>query len=494
MDYSQDLYAALGVSPGASEEEIRQAYRQAARQFHPDANSAPGAAVLFRQLAAVYEILGDRARRSEYDSVRGDTVQPPALTVEYDLSREVMPYLSEPQLLYALIRIKPTTQLSLQADSPLNLAIVIDHSTSMKGERLDRVKSAAHRIIDETNDEDIISVVSFADRAKVVVPATYSTDHRALKVAISTIRAGGATAIYSGLALGLEEIERNCHPRYVNHLVLITDGRTFGDEDGCLALAEQARDKGIGISGMGIGEDWNDQFLDDLASITGGSSAYIASPGSVRLFLEERIRSLATAYAERARLTVAPTPNFHLDSAFRITPHPIALATRPQPIPLGAIDGVAPTRLLLQFYTTTAEVSDSDHVHFVRLCISGDVLGSQQRNTTVFADLHIRLGGPDVAIPDEPPPTELVEALSKLTLFRLQERARQALEEGDIAEATRRLELLATRLFESGHEELGQSAMREARRVAHTHQFSTEGTKHLKYGTRSLLLPSGGNS
>jgi Ca-activated chloride channel family protein len=494
MDYSQDLYAVLGVSPGASEEEIRQAYRQAARQFHPDANSAPGAAVLFKQLAAAYEILSDRAQRSEYDSVRRDTVQPPALSIDYSLSREILPYLSESQLLYALIKIRPTAQLTLQSDSPLNLAIVIDHSTSMKGPRLDRVKSAAHYIIDETNDEDIISVVSFADRAKVVVPATRATDRRALKVAVSTIRAGGATAIYSGLALGLEEIERNCHSRYVNHLVLITDGRTFGDEDACLTLAEQARDKGIGISGMGIGEDWNDQFLDDLASITGGSSAYIASPGAVRLFLEERIRSLATAYAERARLTVAPTPNFHFDSAFRINPHPISLATRPQPIPLGAIDGVAPTHLLLQFYTTTAEVSASDDVHFVRLCVSGDVLGSQQHITTAFANLHIRLGGPGVEVPDGPPPTELIEALSKLTLVRLQERARQALEAGDIAEATRRLELLATRLFESGHEELGQSAMREARRVAHTHQFSAEGTKHLKYGTRSLLLPSGGDS
>jgi Ca-activated chloride channel family protein len=493
MDYSQDLYTILGISPGASEEEIRQAYRQAARRFHPDANNAPGAAVLFKQIAAAYEVLSDRDRRIEYDSVRHDTVQPSALTVEYCLSRETLPRLSEPQLLYALVKVKPAVQDTLQADAPLNLGIVVDRSTSMKGERLNRVKSAAHSIIDETNDDDTISVVSFADRAEVVVPADHPTDRRAMKIAVSTMRAGGATAIYSGLTLGLEEIERNHHPRYVNHLILITDGRTFGDEDACLALAEEARDKGIGISGMGIGEDWNDQFMDDLASTTGGSSAYIASPGFVKRFLEERIRSLATAYAERARLTVAPTPDFHLDTVFRVTPHPIALTTRQQPIPLGAIDGVVSTRLLLQFYSTTAEIDAEGEVRLGRLCVSGDVLASQQRNTTTFADLYVRIGGADVEVPDEPPPAELIEALSKLTLHRLQDRARQALDEGNVPEATRRLELLATRLFESGHEDLAHSAMREARRVAHTQQLSGEGTKHLKYGTRALLLPSGGD-
>jgi hypothetical protein len=72
-------------------------------------------------------------------------------------------------------------------------------------------------------------------------------------------------------------------------------------------------------------------------------------------------------------------------------------------------------------------------------------------------------------------------------LYRLQERARDALASGNIAEATRSLQHLATRLFEAGEEELGQAALSEAHQVASTQLLSDEGAKRLKYGTRALF-------
>ena len=88
---------------------------------------------------------------------------------------------------------------------------------------------------------------------------------------------------------------------------------------------------------------------------------------------------------------------------------------------------------------------------------------------------------------EENPPPELLDALSRLMLYRLQDRARDSLAEGDVAEATRRLEYLATRLFESGEDELAQAAVYEAQRVTHTQALSEEGAKRLKYGTRALF-------
>jgi secreted protein with Ig-like and vWFA domain len=60
----------------------------------------------------------------------------------------------------------------MRQDAPLNLSIVIDRSTSMNGPRLDQVKQAAHRIIDSLGPDDILSLVSFSDRAEVVFEAT----------------------------------------------------------------------------------------------------------------------------------------------------------------------------------------------------------------------------------------------------------------------------------------------------------------------------------
>jgi len=482
MDFV-DYYVMMGVPPSASEDELRQAYRTAARRFHPDVNKTSGASVLFRDINAAYEILSDPHKRSEYDKVFHDRRRTaPGLQLETFYSRRHLRQISEPQLLYVMLRIQPMLEISLTTDAPLNLCLVIDRSKSMQGARMQHVKAAAHRILDECKPSDIVSVVVFSDQAEVIVPAQHPTDPRSMKTLISAIRADGATSIVGALRSGLSQIERNRDTRYVNHLVLITDGRTYGDEEECLSLAARAREKGIGISGMGIGEDWNDKFLDALASQTGGSSGYISNPESAVRFLHERVRSLASAYAERASLIVATMPEVQIDSAVRVSPNAINLPTEPQPIALGTLDGRLATTVMLQFYVETANVSLGEF-YVGRVDVEGHVLGSDQRLERVIQDLTVEVT--DQKVEDEPPP-ELLDALSGVMLYRLQDRAREALEQGEIAEATRKLEYLATRLFEKGEEELGQAALYEARRVAYTHQLSEAGAKQLKYGTRAL--------
>lgn len=66
----RDPYEALGIPPTASADEIKTAYRKAARLYHPDRNPAPSAAERFRGIQAAYEVLSDEARRRDYDALR----------------------------------------------------------------------------------------------------------------------------------------------------------------------------------------------------------------------------------------------------------------------------------------------------------------------------------------------------------------------------------------------------------------------------------------
>src|SRR5262245_63412409 len=69
--FEKDYYKTLGVSESASQKEITKAYRKLARQNHPDANPGDAAAEeRFKEISAAYDVVGDEARRKEYDEVR----------------------------------------------------------------------------------------------------------------------------------------------------------------------------------------------------------------------------------------------------------------------------------------------------------------------------------------------------------------------------------------------------------------------------------------
>ncbi len=63
----RDYYEVLGVSKGASDDEIKKAYRKLSKQFHPDVNKAPDAEEKFKEISEAYEVLSDAQRRAAYD-------------------------------------------------------------------------------------------------------------------------------------------------------------------------------------------------------------------------------------------------------------------------------------------------------------------------------------------------------------------------------------------------------------------------------------------
>jgi Ca-activated chloride channel family protein len=83
----------------------------------------------------------------------------------------------------------------------------------------------------------------------------------------------------------------------------------------------------------------------------------------------------------------------------------------------------------------------------------------------------------------------LIQVLSQLNLYWMQERARHELAEGRLEAATHRLQNLATNLLTRGELELAQAVLEEANRLQQGLPISAESKKRIKYGTRALLLP-----
>jgi len=87
-----------------------------------------------------------------------------------------------------------------------------------------------------------------------------------------------------------------------------------------------------------------------------------------------------------------------------------------------------------------------------------------------------------------PPPQILVQAMSRLSLYRLQEMARKDLKDGNVTDATRRFKNLATQLLSSGNEQLAQTVMLELEQIHANQAMSEDAQKQIKYGTRALFL------
>src|SRR6185369_13586392 len=346
----QDYYSVLGVSRDASQEEIRRAYFEAAQKLHPDKNTAAGETELFLGAQQAYEALSNPKRRALYDATLSPEKKIP-LPYEYRLiySRPNMVHLDEPQMLYLIVELEAPAEARRIPAPPLNVCLVLDRSTSMKGEKMDVVKSTANQVLRNLRPQDILSVVTFSDRAEVIIPAAYHQDRLRLESRIQMIQPSGATEIYQGLEAGVKEVMRSLDSKRINHIILLTDGHTYGDEQQCLALASKLAEHGIGVSGMGIGQEWNDIFLDVLSTRTGGSSAYIAQPQDIKRLLLEKFNALAQTYAEDVTLDMKYIEDVELTYAFRLQPDPSPIALGENSLHLGSILQDNATQIIFEY-------------------------------------------------------------------------------------------------------------------------------------------------
>jgi hypothetical protein len=151
---TSNLYDLLGVTAEATAEEIKTAYRNAARRFHPDLNPDPSALEELKLIADAYAILSDGAQRQAYNAALAKIGGGPLLTTQIITSRPALRFVDEPQVLYALVTLRPSISAQKLPAPPVNLCLVIDRSTSMQGGRLDQVKSAAQAIVDLLREND----------------------------------------------------------------------------------------------------------------------------------------------------------------------------------------------------------------------------------------------------------------------------------------------------------------------------------------------------
>ena len=356
----------------------------------------------------------------------------PGIRLQRTLSRTILAASSEPQLLYVMLEAAPEGLPSQTPKLPLNLCLLIDRSSSMRGERLQQVKDAATKIVDQLGQQDFFSLVVFNDRAEVIVSAQHVNNKTDLKRAIGTIEAAGGTEMATGMALAVQEIQRPMLSRGINRLLLLTDGRTYGDEARCVEIARRAQDRSIGITALGIGNEWNEDLLETLTARENSRAQYITSASEITQVFQEELQRMHSIFAQRVTISVALRPDGMLRSVDRVQPFiaqvPIVEeAERRWTGNFGDWPGTDVQAFLLEVVVPALEVGEQP---LLKLALRYDLPGANLRDQVIEEVVRITVR------PAEEVGYEVDGAvkhwLERLVAYRLQSSAWRELEAGRV--------------------------------------------------------------
>ncbi|NIT58156.1 MAG: hypothetical protein GWN00_18585, partial [Aliifodinibius sp.] len=219
---------------------------------------------------------------------------------------------------------------------------------------------------------------------------------------------------------------------------------------------------------------------------SGGISTYIDTPRKIVDVFKSTIRELSTIVAKEIILSIDPIADVTVQEAFQITPHIRRLEINANKAILGPLGTANRKTVIIELLVSG--LTEPGEKPLLRLTVEGDVPTQSNRQNRKWTEVRVTVSDdPDLDV--SIPPT-IITTMGKLAIFKMQEKAMQDLEKGNVVAATQRLETMATRLLNLGETELARAALLEAGRLSRTGDLSSEGRKKIRYGTRSLsILP-----
>ena len=405
------------------------------------------------------------------------------------LNKDAVPVLNQPQVAYALLEIAPTGAVS-NVRMPLNFGLVLDRSGSMSGEKIRRLREAVKQIVDRMDPSDYISIVAFDSSTETLVSSSAARDKAKIKRKVNNLSAGSTTEMAPALRAGLAEVKKHQSHDRLNRLLLLTDGQPTDNEQDSVRMGEAAGREGIPIIALGLGDDWNEDLLQEIAGHSGpeGIVDYIATPQDTDRIFQDVWRSMQVV-AQDVTLTLRLTQGVNPRKVWQVTPLIKDLGYSP------ISDRFIEVRL--------GDLEKEGTAILTELALSPHRPGRYR-----IAQAEVSYNVPALGIRGEKVRTELIvtytpdyyaaqivnhkvmNIVERVTAFNLQTRALDEAQIGNIAGATQKLRSAVTILLSQPDAEsqaLAKTLRLELDKLEQDGQMSEEGKKTIKFTSRKTV-------
>jgi Ca-activated chloride channel homolog len=262
-------------------------------------------------------------------------------------------WLDDPRVVWSLVRLtvdqaaEPATP-----RRPVNLSLVIDRSSSMRGPRLRQAVLATRKLIERLDERDRLAIITFDATAYVLQPPGPVTEEvrGRLGQALDHLTTGAGTNLAAGWKKGCELASAGFVREAIARVVLLTDGLpSVGVRDaGRLArIAEDEAGRGVTTTTMGIGEGFDDQLLSELARAGKGGFYYLATPEAIPAAFGRELEGVFAVAATQVELkVVAEADVMSCEVLHRLDSRAAAEGLTVQ---IGELAAGAPRQVLLRF-------------------------------------------------------------------------------------------------------------------------------------------------